>query len=344
MKFSVTPELTTLLRTIRTQNNISAKDLAAHLEKSPSFISKLESGMVKFIKKDTLTDILTFISGEADFYGEVLPSLFRVLQSFMECDRLTSQVWFLQYDVVERRVSVPKEMARDMTKKLEMLQVTPNEITDFINKNIDSETADAFPVNQVLSIDYQGSSRLLFRSEVSRQEVEHILSADGYTTELMTLMSLVYTLYRFSLYGKEHQKMPPELAVQVLRNTDRYLEQYGMNSLVPFGRLTSSEEYTQRQIPLLSVVPDTAQQLITEITGFFVEASSRNALNTAKVLKNLSSMLSWDPGFTMKLLGLPFADLEGLSYQNKRGLIDEITELINRYDALSDFEKKWEDY
>ena len=42
----VTPELTETLRGIRLQNKIQAKNLAAHIGKSPAFISKLESGNI----------------------------------------------------------------------------------------------------------------------------------------------------------------------------------------------------------------------------------------------------------------------------------------------------------
>lgn len=344
MKFCVTPELATLFRTIRSQNSVSAKELASHLGKSPSFISKLESGMIKYIQKEVLTDLLLFISRSGDFYGEVLPGLFRALQSFMEDSRMPDQLWLLQYDVVERPVRIPAAMAEDLAARLAALHVTATEAVGFINENVDSEMANAFPVNETVTVDSQAGPRLLFRSELSPREAEHILSVPDYETQLMQLINLVYIMFRFSLYGKERRKMPPEQAIQVLKNTDQYLERYQVNSLVRFVGLIASEGYTRRQVPLLSAVPASAQRLTADVTAFFEEAASVNALNTAKVLQNFTDMLAWDPAFTLKLLGLPFADLEGLSYQNKRKLLDEIAELVNRYDGLSDFEKKWEDY
>ena len=60
----VTPELTETLRGIRLQNKIQAKNLAAHIGKSPAFISKLESGNIQTIDTKELYSILQFISGE----------------------------------------------------------------------------------------------------------------------------------------------------------------------------------------------------------------------------------------------------------------------------------------
>lgn len=315
MKFCVTPELATLFRTVRSQNNVSAKELASYLGKSPSFISKLEGGMIKYIEKETLTDILLFISRSDDFYGEVLPGLFRTLRSFTGEERIPAQIWLLQYDVAERPVKIPAEMEEDLAGQLKTLQITVEEAAEFINENVDSEMANAFPVNEIVSIDSQGGgSRLLFRSDLPVKEMVDILSVPGYETQLMNLLNLVYIVFRFALYGKDKRKMPPDKAIQVLKSTDRYLDRYEVNSLVHFGRLTSSEGYTRQQIPLLSSVPVSAQRLTADVTAFFEEAASVNALNTAKVLKNFTDMLAWDPAFVMKLLGLPFADLEGLSY------------------------------
>ena len=48
----VTPELAETLRGIRLQNKIQAKNLAAHIGKSPAFISKLESGNIHLAWND----------------------------------------------------------------------------------------------------------------------------------------------------------------------------------------------------------------------------------------------------------------------------------------------------
>ena len=45
----VTPELAETLRSIRLKNKIQAKNLAAHIKKSPAFISKLENGNIQTI-------------------------------------------------------------------------------------------------------------------------------------------------------------------------------------------------------------------------------------------------------------------------------------------------------
>lgn len=45
----VTPELAETLRGIRLQNKVQAKNLAAHIQKSAAYISKLENGNIQTI-------------------------------------------------------------------------------------------------------------------------------------------------------------------------------------------------------------------------------------------------------------------------------------------------------
>lgn len=344
MKFKVTPELATLIKTMRMQSELSSKDLAAHIGKSPSYISKLEGGTVKSVQKDELTSILQYISGDADFFEETLPNVVRVLFSFMSMDRLPAQVWLIHYDIHDKKVEVPAAMAKDLRERIEGTHMSLAEIAGCINANMDSELSPSFPANEILSIDCNGENRLLIREEIAESEMQNILDEPGYTTDYNTLYGLVYILFRLSIYGNAPKKMPPELAAEVLRAVDLYMEQFQLRSLIDYSHFLSSEGFIQRQTPLVSSLGTANSDYMSRIIDFFQEATQKDALSTAKVLANFNEMMTWDPAFTIKLLELPFADLADLSYQNKKKLLDEITELLNKYDRMSDLEKKWEQY
>ena len=62
----VTPELAETLRSIRLQNKVQAKNLAAHIQKSAPYISKLENGNIQTIDTEELYKILQYISNESN--------------------------------------------------------------------------------------------------------------------------------------------------------------------------------------------------------------------------------------------------------------------------------------
>lgn len=344
MKFSVTPELAILLKTIRTKNGISAKDLAENVGKSSSYISKLESGDVKNIQKELLTSILTYITEGTDFFGECLPEAVTILNTFIEPERMTSQAWLLQYDVVDRPIHVPPEMVDDLSNRMDAAGFTIHEIVNYANENVDSEMDSRFPENTVLSMPYEEGNRLLVRMNFQVEEIEELFSKKRVTTNYMTLNSLAFTIFRATEFGMTETKLPPDQAVEVLRSTSALMELYNVHSLTGFSHMLSSNEFIERQKPMAWPYENIENSALNEAVRIFNEAMDHDALNTKKALDSFLDALNWDPAFMMKLMSLPFSELEGLSFQNKKQLLEELFIVVDKYNRMSDFEKRMETY
>lgn len=344
LKYSVTPELAILLKTLRMQNGVSAKDLAQAVGKSPSYISKLEAGDVKHIQKELLTSIITFISGGGDFYEDCLANAVKVLNSFIEPERRPEQLWLLQYDIVDRPLTMPAAMAEDLTSRLKELDVSVEKLVDYINQNLDSEMSSGFPDNVLISVAYEEGNRLLLRVHLEQDAIEKLLKKKDLNTNYLTINTIVHMVMRFTNYGDVLEKLPVEKAVQVLEDTSAYMQQFGVHSLTGFSHMLSSKEFIERQQPLAFPFERVEDSTVNDAILFFKEAMEHDAVNTKKALNSFVDALNWDPGFTMKLISIPFSDLEGLSFQNKRKLLEEIGEVVERFNQMSDYEKKLESY
>ena len=110
----VTPELTETLRGIRLQNKIQAKNLAAHIGKSPAFISKLESGNIQTIDTKELYSILQFISGE-NSSTELAEQIYASLRFKYSSKEIEEQLWFTNYDTVECLLPIPEALIDDLS-------------------------------------------------------------------------------------------------------------------------------------------------------------------------------------------------------------------------------------
>lgn len=344
MKFTVTPELTTLIKTIRTQNNISAKEFAAYIEKSPSYVSKLENGDVKNIQKKELTKILSFLTGGEDFYENVLPAVVRVLMSYLPSGRLSEQVWLLQYDTADRPVLISEEMSSDLKDRLDGIGMNEEELAAFMNENFDSELSCAFPANEIIPIEHQGNTRILVRLEMNSRDISRILSGKDRNTTYLAAYGISHSLIRLEKFGSVSYKLPPESAAEILRDTSAYLEKFQVHSLIGFSRMLSSRDFINRQVNMVNTFDSVSTELMNSITEFFQEALKYDTLGTTQAMDAFSRSMSWDPAFILKLIKFPFYKMEGLSFHQKKKLIGEITELLEKYDQMSDFEKKLEIY
>ncbi len=340
MKFSVTPELALLLKTMSAQCPLPAKTVAEQLGKSPSYVSKLENGEVKSIQKDVLAHMLTILSGEEDFFEGVLPAAMKVLHSFLDPQRLVNQVWLLQFDIVERKVAVPSSMAEDINRNLTEVKTSLKDLVRLTNSNIDSELTAAFPANEVACIDYEGTPRFVVRVEVAENDVVRAFKSETPILSYSALHDLVFNMFRLLNYPDMVGKMPPEQAKTVLRCTSSYMDQFNIHSLTGFSHLLSSEEFITRQEPLSLTTP----RIVGRISEELEELSQHDQIGTTRQLNTFFETLSWDSAFALKLMSIPFSDLGEMGFRAKRALLEEIQALVDKYDQLPESEKRREEY
>ena len=340
MKFQVTPELAKTLKVVRVQRGISSKEVADHLGKSPSYVSKLEGGDVKYIGAEALTGLLCFLAGSEDFYGEVLPAVASALEGVVGSKVTDDQLWFIHYDVAVRPVEVPAGMTAELAAAYDELGVTPAAIAAHLNANIDSGMPDSFPANELLTLDSDGKQRLLARVEVTEDEVRGVVYETGHVTTYFFLYNVVHTMHRMRLYPGAAEKLPSDDAARLLRLTADYLGRWGVHSLMGFSHFISSEAFVARQAPMVG----TEGGVIDELAGQLREVMAHDSLRTASQLGQFRETLAWDPAFALKLVGIPFSALGTLSHTNKQRLLEDVEALVERYDQLDEFAKRAEEY
>lgn len=340
MKLEVTPELAKVLKTMRVQNGVSARDVASHLGKSPSYVSKLEGGGVHSIDKDCLVDLLKFVSSGAGIYEVALPNAARLLENTVDVDRLVNQTWLMQLDVIERPVSIPFDMTRDIAANLHKMQVSSKDLASYINANLDSQMPASFPANQFTVIEYDGRPRLLASVDIPESLVGNVVAGETLETGYYVVYNIVYAMFRMQNFPDEMDKLPPEKVTTVLRCTAAYMDRWGIHSLVGFSHFISSDDFIQYQLPLASGMSG----IVGHIAEQLDEIASIDSLSAINQLNVFSETLQWDPAFALKIAGIPFSSLGDMSFANKQRLLHEIIDLVDRYDNMDELERRLESY
>ena len=343
MKFEVTTELAMLIKTLQTQCHLAAKDLAAAIGKSPSYITKLENGNVKKIQKDDLTRIISLITDGEDFFEDKLPQVIRTLSSIAEPDAILKQGWLLQYDSYDRPIVISEAMALDIRQRMEKLALTPESLSATINANKDVRDRDRLPANEIVLMQQQDGRLFRLKASVSSQQISAIIDQTDLVTCYGTLYAMMFILVKLDKYGDIGFMQPPQ-AIEVLQETGRYLASWQVFSLTRYGQFMSSGEFQTRQQQLLKAyeVPgmDALGQIMEILSGLSeIDKAGTQAAGTA-FLKNLD----WDPAFMIKLISLPFDRLGDMSHANKVRLLDEVRGLMDNYQNMSALEKKIESY
>jgi transcriptional regulator with XRE-family HTH domain len=342
MKFNVTPELASLLKTLRAQSGMSAKKLAEAIDKSPSYLSKLESGTIQNIREEDLTEIFSYIAEGKDFYQDKLPNIVRILRAVCEPGRLASQTWLIQYDFVERPIVIPAAMADDISQRMHAMNLKPRRLAEMINANVDSRASELVPANQVLMTQYEEGTIFRIRLHIERDTIVDIVTKNNLNTKYGLLFGLLFNLLKLEKYENIH--MEPKEAREILHETTAYLESYEIHPLISYEEYFFAGGFMNRQQSLMNSFDSINNRALQNVMNIFRQASSHDQLMTTKALETLYKNLEWDPSFTLKLISQEFYGLKDMSFAKKKELLKKITELLEEYEQLSGFDKKLEIY
>jgi len=346
-KYDVTSELAETIRTVRIQNHVTAKSVANHIGKSKSYISKLEKGEIKSIQEEELTTIFRFIlgndEGNQDFMNNKLEKLLDTLDKRYSKDEINEQLWFYNYDTVMRRIPIPETLIDDINSRIQLQQISIQDICDRINANEDIypdvKNADKYPFNEWLAFVKNHQEKFRFiKMMVSNSEIEKILTKQQTSCNYVTLLSLVYYLLKIERNTGEKEDD------NLMREACDYLNNYKFFSLTEKYKLKKQAKSKAELDDLMSSFDKENSRLLYEIVTTFKLFSDVDIAKTNKNLKVFVNNLKWDSSFMMALISTSFCDLNSMSFTVKKQMLTEIQAIIQKYKEIPDSQKQLEVY
>lgn len=342
----VTPELTETLRSIRLQNKIQAKKLAEHINKSPAFISKLESGAIQSIDTKELYAILQFISLENRSL-ELAEKIYKSLKIKYSSKEIEEQLWFTNYDTVECLVPVPESLIVDINSKIELLDISRQYLNFRINSNeaLSSEEAndDSILCNQWYHQSRIGGSAQSIKIKLPEAQMNAILDREYDVAPYVFVFCIVFYILKIEEYG-DVIHLSDEDNSTLMRKTTETLNSHKFYSISEKNALIA-EKQTQEEIhELLNSFDNAYIDIINDILSGFRFASDHNIKSTNEQLKCFVENMHWDLGFMLRLMSMEFVALQTTSVSNKKSLLSEIEALIEKYAAIPKEQNIIEEY
>lgn len=351
-KYDVTPELAETIKTVRIQNHVSAKSVAEHIGKSQSFMSKLEKGDIKTIQEEELTSIFRFILGSYKNYQEFLDSALGTILETLELrysdEEIAEQIWFDNYDTVLRQIPLPTDLIRSINDRMRSIGLSVEALCARINANegipSEVEQIDKYPFNEWCP--YVVDHRFMYafiKMRVTASEVTSILEGRSSASNYVTLLAIVYCLSKFEKHA-DRADIGESEDNSIMKGAKEYLNQYKFYSIAEKNKLRRQAHSKAEQDALLSSFDQENHALITDVLSAFKLYSEMDITFVNKSLTVFVRNLKWDPGYMMRLLSIPFSELEISSFTVKKQMLTEIETVANRFGDLPPEQKVLESY
>lgn len=329
----ITPELADTLRLIRIQNSVSAKDLSKHVNKSPSYITKLEKGYIKSVDSDLIDRILKYITND-DSEGEKLAEeVFSTMKQRYTKDEIDQQVWFTNYDTVFRQIPVPGSLIDYLNEKINNNDISIEYLLSRINSNEALPDEDIQDDTIEYNIWYASkvcSGTQSIKVKFNIDQLIALFSGKISAVPYYVILTILFYIFKIEEYQSQTVISDDEYK-ELLNKTKDILNSYKFYSLIEKENIIAKAENDEQLSRLLNSFDYDNQILISNVLSNIKIASDFDIKLTNERLKLLLANLKWDLWFTLKLNSLDFYKLDNIDVESKKALLQDIENLICTY-------------
>ena len=343
-KTPVTLELAATLKTVRTEKGIQAQTLAEHIGKSNAYITKLEKAELKFIDNDLLDQIFAFIMGDDTDSDIIAKKTQELTKQNLSDEKIDDQLWFVNFDTVYRRLPIPEKLIQFILEHIERTGIDRETLIIRINNNEaltqEEKNDETLEFNRWYSIKEKHQS---IKIKISDKLVNDILDRKEVFSSYVFVFCILFYVLKIEKYG-ERVDLLEEENNSLMNETTQTLNEFKFYSLVEKNKIIINAENQDQLNEIWNSFDTENQEIISDILSGFQYASELDIANTNPRLKSLAQNMHWDLWFMLKLVSFNFASLDDLSTSIKKELLNEIEELIKKYNALPSAKKQIETY
>lgn len=342
----LSPELSDIIRELRIFNKISAKEVAAAIERSPSYISKIESNMIKTILDEELMGILSVIMPDCSSEYERQTQLLELLTKRYGYEKREAEVMYSNLDTVFQQLPIPEALVAEISAILSDLGVSINELVGRINGNEELSDDDLYNADLPDNEWFESSGvdgGLSIRMKLTENEVSDILSSKTKTCNFVTMQAIVHYTFKFKLFDRKNDLDESDRR-KVVNAWRALLDKHKFFTMSRKAHLLANVHSKIEEESILNEFDLENQETINEILRYIKMASDMDVVYMNKLLRQFADNLAWDFNYMLRLVGFEFSGIGECSYSNKVQMLREIKDIIAKYRDMPEEKKRLDQY
>ncbi len=343
----VTPELGEAIKSIRMQNKITGKSVAEHINKSSTFITRLENASIETIDEDDLWAIFEFICKDELDQNETIERIYDTLKIKYSPEDIQKQVWFENFDTVVRQIPIPEELIDEINKRITNQNIDLSYLLRRINANEDlseDEVNDEHPYNTWWARDDAPTNATSIKIKLLENEFYDILSKKKDTTSYVFMLAIAFYLIKIERFDELVKFESDADHYSVMSEANNLLSKYKFHTISLREQLLANAKSKEEYNELLSDFEIDNIAVVNSILKSIRYYSDKNIKLANDQLILFNKNINWDIGFMLKLVSLDFNSIADASHSCKSELIKRIELLIEETNQLSHAEKTIETY
>lgn len=321
----LTSELCDLIKSFRIRNEKTAKDICMTIGKTPSYLSKIESGSTKKIDVSVFIEFCNAVCNSSTGVKKFIQFAFRDETNFTKDTFLTLS----NIDDVIYKFAPPEELLKYIKDKMVSNNIS---VTDLVNElnlnsdlsNIEASIYNALPDNAYSFIDEEKNHsviKLKYTVSTINSILEHYEE-----TNLVTLEAILYTLYKLCRIQPDNARIK---AIKTLESRFK-ITSTRKTKTISIHSKEDEEKYLGKLEPN---VENNYQAVIQGIRFALLLSQSKGGSERIETMyKNLKN----DLGFSFSFISTDLEKILPLSKELKKDFLKDLNKLIEDYANKTD--------
>lgn len=316
------------LKDLRKSNNLSGKQLSALLNKSPAYISKLETNAIKKIEVDDLLDIFKCIfSDDKETFRIKFDEFIKNCEFKRSKKDIEQADWQRNFDTVIRIIPIVGDLPEFIISELNRLDKSVSDVVNRANINEDLDEKKKrlllkLPSNfwHTLFVDTKDECTSII-IDLSVSEIEDILKGKVQESNFITLQAFLYNLYKYEFpndFEKAYKKAENELFNHQFFTIEEKFRRKKENKDAESNTILT--EHDKKNI-----------KLGNDIIHGFQTASQFNIKYANEHMQMICNNMHSDLMFSIAYFSLDTSKLSSLSKDDKTKFLQDVKRLIDKY-------------
>ena len=345
-KYLIDSKFGETIKTARIQNGIQAKALAEHLNKSPAYITKLERGEIKSIDSAMFDSIINYIFGDTIDKNSIVDTIYDSLKIKYSPEEIENILWFQNFSTITCKIPIPEELIDYINSILIKEKITPEYLLIRINSNdalSEEERKDTSIEDNQWFIDNSDNKRQTIRINMNQSYLSSILDKTRDRAPYIFIFCIIFYIKKILVYSDE-TNITSDQYKALYNDTVDTLNEFKFYSISEKNKILYNKQTTDDITEVLNSFDIENRKLLNDIISALQIYSELDVKQTNEYLSEFSKSLKWNIGFTLKITGLHYSELDKLTYESRNRFINEIEALIDKYSNTSEIKDKIEVY
>lgn len=347
MKFTVTEVLVSYIKEKRKEKNLTVTAFAERIGKSKSYITKFDNCEFKTLTVEAFNEIFEAISDTKEQANELMDEYFLSLIRNNYIDKnIDLLIDFTNYSHIIKEIEIPNDLIIYLNEILIISNLDIQKLVDTANQNapvnhysnfnlLDFNEYSTIPV----SIDNtDNNTRIYIKIRLEEEYILSILNKKITKCNYFTLLAFANAYYQIKFLESDSDSDTNNEDLNRIASISAHdlLFNFKFYNLGDFDLAKESVDNLSELISSLEKSSNSVQRVLGNYMSLITHIYEQNLYYTERKILGLEKNLEEDPAFLVGTMDLPFYKVKKLNIDNKKKLMREIAELIDKYTEADD--------